>query len=152
LKKINFKESFMKTKIILIVLLAALSVTANVKGESNPYTEDSVQTQGIGFLGSWGEYPEDDYVQNEGWKIDKSSENKHDLMIKQYDTDGDGTLSDTEKTAMEEARKAEFIKKFDTDGDGSLSDAEKEAAEAQRPKRGKRGNRPGRNGKMKPRN
>ena len=70
-------------------------------------------------------------------------------LIEKFDTDGDGKLSDEEKQAAREARKAEFLKKFDKDGDGELSPEERKAAgEAirnrvgRRPAHGKPGNRP----------
>ena len=53
--------------------------------------------------------------------------------LAQYDTDGDGTLSETEKAAMkadQEARRAELIAKYDTDGDGVLNATERAAAQA----------------------
>ena len=70
-------------------------------------------------------------------------EAKRTAMEAKYDSDGDGTLSDTEKQAMHEARKTEMqsqmLKKFDTDGDGILSDTEKSAMESARPQKGERG-------------
>ena len=55
-------------------------------------------------------------------------------MLKKFDKDGDGKLSDEERKAMRqemkavnEKREAEMLKKFDTDGDGKLSDEEKKA-------------------------
>lgn len=54
-------------------------------------------------------------------------------LLAQYDTDGDGTLSETEKAAMKadmEAKRQELIAKFDTDGDGVLNAAERAAAHA----------------------
>jgi hypothetical protein len=62
-------------------------------------------------------------------------------ILKQFDKDGDGKLSEDERAAMRtagEARKAEFekkmLEKFDTDKDGKLSDEEKAAAKAAREK------------------
>lgn len=60
-------------------------------------------------------------------------------MIKQFDNDGDGKLSDDEKAEAQKFFKdkkgecpagklAEAMKKFDTDGDGKISDDEKAAA------------------------
>jgi Ca2+-binding EF-hand superfamily protein len=56
-------------------------------------------------------------------------------MVKKFDKDGDGKLSDEERKAMEEARlakveemKKQAIAKFDKDGDGKLNDEEKAAA------------------------
>jgi Ca2+-binding EF-hand superfamily protein len=53
-----------------------------------------------------------------------------------YDHDGDGTLSDKEKTAMEKEMKSmaamrekRMIKKYDKDGDGKLSAEEKSTME-----------------------
>lgn len=54
-------------------------------------------------------------------------------VLAEYDTDGDGVLSDTEKAAMKaamEAKRAEFIAKYDTDGDGVLNAEERAAAQA----------------------
>ena len=64
-----------------------------------------------------------------------------DAMIKRFDKDGDGKLSDDEKAEAQKALKAkkgearsaagkltEAMKKFDADGDGKLSDEEKAAA------------------------
>jgi Ca2+-binding EF-hand superfamily protein len=57
----------------------------------------------------------------------------------QFDTDGDGQLSDEERTAMKEsmqaereARRAEQMAKFDTDGDGKFSDAERAVMRTER--------------------
>lgn len=93
-------------------------------------------------------------------------------MLKRFDKDGDGKLSDEEKaTAMKERGAgrpegkggrgpagrgpggpggfAELMKKFDKDGDGKLSDDEKAAAREAMPKRGRPGGRrPG--GEKKP--
>ena len=61
----------------------------------------------------------------------------HDEMLKKFDADGDGTLSETERTAAREAmqakmqeRKAEVLKEFDADGDGTLNETERAAAKA----------------------
>ena len=55
-------------------------------------------------------------------------------MIKRFDTDGDGQLSEEEQEAMREAMDAalpfgreDMTKRFDTDGDGELSKEEREA-------------------------
>lgn len=51
-------------------------------------------------------------------------------MIKKYDKDGDGKLSDEEREAMKKdhaGRRAEMVKKYDKDGDGKLSDEERKA-------------------------
>jgi len=49
-------------------------------------------------------------------------------LLEQFDTDGDGTLSDAERQAAREARRAELLEKYDADDDGTLSDAERAAA------------------------
>ena len=51
-------------------------------------------------------------------------------MVKKFDKDGDGKLSDEEKAAAKtemEAKRAEMHKEFDKDGDGKLSDEERKA-------------------------
>ncbi|OGV70281.1 MAG: hypothetical protein A2283_00265 [Lentisphaerae bacterium RIFOXYA12_FULL_48_11] len=49
-------------------------------------------------------------------------------MLKKFDKDGDGKLSDEEKTAAKAAWDKQMLEKFDKDKDGKLSDEEKEAA------------------------
>lgn len=65
-------------------------------------------------------------------------------MLKKFDKDGDGKLSDTEKKTLRAEmqsrqggkdrrqwtpeQRAEMLKKFDKDGDGKLSDDERNAA------------------------
>ena len=56
-------------------------------------------------------------------------------MVKEFDKDGDGKLSDDEKKAMHQAmgarreeRHKKMLEKFDADHDGKLSDEEKEKA------------------------
>ncbi len=77
-------------------------------------------------------------------------------MFKNFDTDGDGQLSDAEKeAAMNQAKerfkeqlennpefKARLLERFDADSDGALSDDELKTAAAERPER-KRGHRGG---------
>ena len=71
--------------------------------------------------------------------------NREEMMLKRFDKDGDGKLSEAEKAEAEKAmaaRKggaggnipAEALKRFDKDGDGKLSEAEK--AEAQKSRKG----------------
>ena len=48
-------------------------------------------------------------------------------MLKQFDKDGDGQLSESEK-ATAKAAMDERKAKLDTDGDGKISDAERKAA------------------------
>ncbi len=56
-------------------------------------------------------------------------------LVKKFDKDGDGKLSDEEKQTMHEAmqarreeRRKEMLEKFDTDKDGKLSPEEEEKA------------------------
>lgn len=61
-------------------------------------------------------------------------EGMRERMLRQFDKDGDGRLSESEKTAMKaamEERKA----LADTDGDGKVSDAEREAVREKMMKR-----------------
>lgn len=54
-------------------------------------------------------------------------------VLAEFDTDGDGVLSDAEKAAMKaamESKKEEFIAKHDADGDGVLNSEERAAAKA----------------------
>jgi hypothetical protein len=56
-------------------------------------------------------------------------ENQRARVIEEFDSDGDGRLSETERKAAREARGAGrgMIEKFDTDGDGVLSTEERKA-------------------------
>jgi hypothetical protein len=56
----------------------------------------------------------------------------HDEIIKKFDKDGDGKLSDEEKAAAKAAWEKEMLEKYDKDKDGKLSDEEKEAMKAAR--------------------
>lgn len=52
-------------------------------------------------------------------------------MVKKYDTDGDGKISEAERKVIRE----EMMKKIDTNGDGEISDAERNAAREEMMKR-----------------
>lgn len=59
-------------------------------------------------------------------KEHKKGPNKE--MLKKYDTNKDGVISEEEEIAMKaarEAEKAEMLKKYDADGNGELSKEEK---------------------------
>jgi Ca2+-binding EF-hand superfamily protein len=64
-------------------------------------------------------------VPPEGGGDSKHAEMK-DRLLKKFDADGDGKLSDTERAALKADREA-MLAKYDTDKDGKLSDAEREA-------------------------
>lgn len=87
-------------------------------------------------------------------------------ILKKYDVDGDGKLSDSEKATLREEmgkkrggkkgkrgerpNREEMTKKFDTDGDGQLSEEERTAMKAAMKKYGaKKGGPKGENGKDK---
>jgi Ca2+-binding EF-hand superfamily protein len=57
-------------------------------------------------------------------------------MLKKFDKDGDGKLSDDERKAMREemaaAREKAMLEQLDTDKDGKVSDEERKAGEAKR--------------------
>ena len=85
----------------------------------------------------------------------KAGRPSRDEMMKRFDTDGDGVLSDAEKAAMREAMRKErpapppmreeMLKRFDTNGDGQLSENERAAMQEKMreerggPPRGERG-------------
>ncbi|MBA3846899.1 MAG: hypothetical protein H0X45_09675 [Planctomycetes bacterium] len=52
----------------------------------------------------------------------------HAHLLKKWDADKDGTLSDAEKQAARAHLRAKALAKWDADKDGTLSDAEKQAA------------------------
>ena len=120
----------MKKTLVLIALLLAFA-PGIYAGE----TSDS-SAEPVGFIGSWGA-PEDS---SDGPGFDGPPPKRpfggarFDISrAAEYDTDGDGTLSDTEKEAMQtaikaemEAKKAEMLDKYDSDGDGTLSETEKD--------------------------
>ena len=86
-------------------------------------------------------------------------------MLKKFDKDGDGKLSEEEKAAMkaemqkrrgeggkgpDAARRAEMMKKFDKDGDGKLSEEERAAMRAEMQKKRGEGGKGKADGKAKP--
>lgn len=86
-------------------------------------------------------------------------------MLKKFDKDGDGKLSEEEKAAMkaemqkrrgeggkgpDAARRAEMMKKFDKDGDGKLSEEERAAMRAEMQKKRSEGGKGKADGKAKP--
>jgi Ca2+-binding EF-hand superfamily protein len=99
-------------RVLTIVMTGSLLILG-----TNALAEDTVEKAGCGHAGRHG--------------------GGHRGMWKQFDKDGDGTLSDAEKTEMKAAwaarhdeRKKKMLAKFDEDGDGTLSDAEKTNAKA----------------------
>lgn len=78
-------------------------------------------------------------------------------MLEQFDTDGDGQLSEAERQAARESgafaggrgrgeqRRQQILEEFDADGDGQLSESERQAAR-ESGKFGRRGKRSGGNG------
>lgn len=90
---------------------------------------------------------------------------RKEAMLKKFDKDGDGKLSDEEKAAMkaemqkrrgeggkgpDAARRAEMMKKFDKDGDGKLSEEERAAMRAEMQKKRGEGGKGKADGKAKP--
>ena len=55
---------------------------------------------------------------------------KKEAFLAKHDADGDGKLSETERKAFHEARRAAVLAKHDADGDGELSEDERKAARA----------------------
>ncbi|HYE06328.1 MAG TPA: hypothetical protein VEL07_12515 [Planctomycetota bacterium] len=54
----------------------------------------------------------------------------HAHLLKKWDADKDGTLSDAEKQAARDHHRARRLARWDADQDGTLSDAEKQARRA----------------------
>jgi len=70
---------------------------------------------------------------NQGPKGDRKAR-----MMKRFDIDGDGQLSEAEKKeakAAHKKNKSRIMKRFDADGNGKLSDAEKAVAKAKHQER-----------------
>ncbi len=59
----------------------------------------------------------------------KKGEKAKAYMLKKFDANGDGKLSEAER-ATAKAHRKEMVAKHDTDGDGKLSEAERAAAKA----------------------
>ena len=55
-------------------------------------------------------------------------------VLKKFDKDGDGKLSETERAAMKAEREKEMLAKYDADKDGKLSDEERAKAKEDRHK------------------
>lgn len=121
----------MKKTLILIALLLAFAPGIHAEETSDSSAEP------VGFIGSWGA-PEDSTA-GEGFDGPPPKRpfggGRFDInRAAEYDTDSDGTLSDSEKEAMQTAikaemaaKKAEMLAKYDSDGDGKLSETEKKA-------------------------
>jgi Ca2+-binding EF-hand superfamily protein len=80
-----------------------------------------------------GKVPGDDRQAKVGWR------QRYAVAIRQYDTDGDGQLSDQERqaafAAWREARRAQLLARYDADGDRVLSADERRAVQQQRRRR-----------------
>ena len=76
--------------------------------------------------------------ESSGKKGGKKGKPSKEEMLKKFDKDGDGKLSEDEKAAAQAAR-AKKIAQYDTDGDGKLSDAERQAMKDARKKKGGKG-------------
>lgn len=57
---------------------------------------------------------------------------RHERHLEEFDTDGDGKISGAERRAARAQRKSKHIAQYDTDGDGTLSDEERQAARDKR--------------------
>lgn len=58
-------------------------------------------------------------------------------MLEKFDADGDGKLSEDERKKMQETVRAERLKQFDKDGDGKLSKEERQAMPRFRDRQGR---------------
>ena len=66
----------------------------------------------------------------DGTLSDQEREAAHAAILEKYDTDGDGELSRKERHAVRDAAHDAFVAKYDTDGDGELSSEERDAVKA----------------------
>lgn len=123
----------MRNKMMLLVMaLAVFGLMTGVTGTQGAYAQG-----------------QDDKSAQDGDKDGKHNKRKHRrhaMLLKKFDKDGDGKLSDDEKAAAKEFVKAhreewkerrqdrhkKILEKFDKDGDGKLSDDEKGAAKEAR--------------------
>ncbi len=53
---------------------------------------------------------------------------RHERLLERFDTDGDGELSEAERSSARESRRLKRLEKYDRDGDGRLSDRERATA------------------------
>ena len=98
----------MKKVVVFVSLLFAISLLATSNGVAQMWRQRNSSSFNYG---------------NRGNRQGRGQRGQH--MLQQFDTDGDGQLSDTEKAAAKAAREAKMLEKFDTNGDGILSDDEK---------------------------
>ncbi len=73
------------------------------------------------------------------WDTDGFGRGDFAARMARFDLDGDGFLSDEERQAMRQTRRAEMLAEFDLDGDGELSREERLAARRARFERSDRG-------------
>jgi len=66
----------------------------------------------------------------DGELSDDERDAAREAFMEEFDTDGDGELSREERHAVREALHDAFIERYDTDGDGELSQEERETARA----------------------
>lgn len=66
----------------------------------------------------------------DGTLSEQEREAAHAAILEKYDTDGDGGLSREERRAVRDAARDAFIAKYDTDGDGEISTEERDAVKA----------------------
>jgi hypothetical protein len=66
----------------------------------------------------------------DGQLSEQECEAAHAAILEKYDTDGDGKLSRRERHAMREAVHDTLMAKYDTDGDGEISSEERDVIKA----------------------
>lgn len=109
----NANTPTMKLKITLLTLLAGLLGVADA--------QDKPAVPGGGGPGGGGR----------GGRFQPDAE-----TLKKYDKDGDGKLSDEERTVMRADREKAMLEKYDADKDGKLNDEERKKMESENPRRG----------------
>ena len=124
-----------KTLFTLLLALAACKTdrAAETSASENPATPSTNVKPRSGKIDPPAVKPSlssDDNDDNDD--IDQRREDRRAQRIAEFDTDGDGKLSEAERQAIREKRMAEMRARLDTNKDGVISDEERTSARHQR--------------------
>ena len=72
-------------------------------------------------------FAQDEKKPDEGQRERRGSRQVPPAVLKEFDKDGDGKLSEDERKAMREAAQKKMLEKYDKDKDGKLNDEERKA-------------------------